>query len=161
MTKTIPQRYDSKDWKLYAVGCPPLDQLWYMTSISRARTIASSMSCIIPSPYSVTIHEVGTELPHPQTQPPEPVILDRTTQTRWRRPSPYDGQKSMLLLDTYDAHGEQYTPLQKQRSYRTLQQYIAPEYWALLSPLAQFRVAPRTDLTPGRAFKAAMKAAQA
>jgi hypothetical protein len=137
MTKTIPQRYDSKDWKLYAVGCPPLDQLWYMTSISRARTIASSMSCIIPSPYSVTIHEVGTELPHPQTQPPEPVILDRTTQTRWRRPSPYDGQKSMLLLDTYDAHGEQYTPLQKQRSYRTLQQYIAPEYWALLSPLAQ------------------------
>jgi hypothetical protein len=135
-----------------AVSCPQLDQLWFTTNTRRARTLASLISRIAPVEFEVKIDIVETELPPQYMAAPSPVIIDRRPQ--WgKRNLPYAGPTKFTHLDSYEGRGQQFTLLEKERSFKSLKEHIPAQYWAMLAPIGALLSLPRTELPPMRAMK--------
>ena len=144
------------EWRLISIQCLEAGQQWYCTQLRQARSLAEMLSRILTSDCTVVLQLCGTELTRRQWQPVLPFILDRRTQTRWRRPQRYAGPISYgEVLDAYAGRGEQFTPNEKRRTYLKLQALVGPEHYLDLVPLPEYVFIRRTELPPRRAWKKA------
>jgi hypothetical protein len=144
--------------RLVAVSCPQLDQLWLTKNLKRARAVASLISRIAPLEFTVKLQQIDTDLPRQYISSPLPVIIDRRLQ-RGKHTQPYTGPVHVSTLDVYEGRGQQFTPLEKQRTFLFLKQQIKPEYWVMLGPVGAMLNLPRSELPPRRAMKKLMKEA--
>jgi hypothetical protein len=142
---------------LYRITTEP-QQVWYLTCKRRAIVLANAFSRIISPEHDVVVDAVTT-VPAlsglnggPFTQPPTPYVVDRKTQTRWRKPQPFQGYLN-TTREVYrvEGRGHLFTPAEKRKTYvRTLQRYIDRRFYIDLAPLTDLVMLNRTELPLGR-----------